>query len=244
MELKMRLQKTTKTMGATYFGVADLSLVKDSPVTSYEKKLITQFHRAVSVGVPLSMSIVDSIGDQSDIYAMKNYWYHVYEAINRLINYITLRIAKILADEGFNAITVPASHTIEVDKLYGLFSHKLAASLAGLGWIGKSCLLITPDRGPRVRWGTVLTDAPMVPDKLLAGKGCGGCTLCIEACPAGAFTGKAFVPSEGREARMDVGKCFSYVHGERKCAVGIETCGLCVYVCPFGKKSTRGKRGR
>ncbi len=33
--------------------------------------------------------------------------------------------------------------------------------MAGLGRIGKSCLLITPEAGPRVHWATVLTDAPM-----------------------------------------------------------------------------------
>jgi epoxyqueuosine reductase QueG len=33
--------------------------------------------------------------------------------------------------------------------------------LAGLGWIGKSCSLISPHFGPRLRLVTVLTNAPL-----------------------------------------------------------------------------------
>ena len=61
---------------------------------------------------------------------------------------------------------LPAALTVLLENLKderqrAVFSNKLAAHLAGLGWIGKSCLLITPQVGPRVRWVSVLTEAPL-----------------------------------------------------------------------------------
>jgi len=236
MQLSKRLEKKAREMGAAYFGIADLALVLGNSITPHEQKVIAEFTRAISIGVPLSSSIVDGITAQSDIYAMKNYYFHVYEITNPHINEITLCMTRIIEDDGFKAVPIPSSHTIDTDKLYGFFSHKMAASLAGLGWVGKSCLLITPDRGPRVRWGTILTDAPLVPDKPFSGKGCGGCKICVEACPARAFTGNPFKSTEAREIRMDAEKCFKYLNDERKKGVGVPVCGMCVNICPFGQK--------
>ncbi len=178
---------------------------------------------------------MDSIEVQSDSFALQNYRYHIYEVVNPLINAITLRLSHILMEGDFLALPVPASQTLDPERHYGLFSNKMAASLAGIGWIGKSCLLITADRGPRVRWGTVLTDAPLSPGEAMPGKGCAECKLCVEICPAGAFSGKPFLPSEPREERMDTGKCYRWLL-ERKNTIGTSTCGLCVYVCPFGRR--------
>ena len=89
------------------------------------------------------------------------------------------------------------------DRQLGFFSHKLAAHLAGLGWIGKSCLLVTLEVGPRVRWASVLTDAPLMAGEPLEER-CGECRGCVEVCPAGAFSGRSFFFDEPRAARFDV----------------------------------------
>ena len=236
MELQTRLEKEARIMGAAYFGIADLSQARQAAITPYEEKLISRFPFAISIGVPLAATVVDGLGVESDNIALQNYWFHVYEAVNPLINSITLKLSQIISDEGFQAVPVPASQTVSRENLYGIFSNKMAASLAGLGWVGKNCLLITPDRGPRVRWGAILTDAPLSAGKLLQGKGCGGCNICVEACPAGAFTGKSFIPSEPRAERMDAMKCFRLMEERRK-TIGVSACGHCVYVCPFGQKT-------
>jgi len=66
-----------------------------------------------------------------------------------------------LESHGSKSFPVPASQIIDEEKLLGVFSNKMAAHLAGLGWIGKSCLLVTPEAGPRARWATVLTQAAL-----------------------------------------------------------------------------------
>ena len=124
---------------------------------------------------------------------------------------------------------------LDEENLLGIFSHKLAARLAALGWIGPSCLLITPEVGPRVRWVTVLTDAPLESNSPLPDR-CADCQLCVKACPPQAFTGRPFDPQEPRDVRFDVHRCEEYRHDLRDQVTGVRTCGMCVYVCPHGQK--------
>lgn len=128
---------------------------------------------------------------------------------------------------------MPASKTVDPDKFIGVFSHKLAANLAGLGWIGKSCLLITPDYGPRIRLATILTDAPLKASSMISSK-CGNCMECVNICPAKAFTGASFNPLEPREARFNPNLHRDYSK-KREEKLGEGICGLCVYICPYGR---------
>ena len=122
-----------------------------------------------------------------------------------------------------------------------ILSYKLPAHLAGHGWIGKSCLLVTPEYGPRVRFSAVLTDAPLSTGTPMAQQ-CGDCTVCVDACPVRAFTGRPFQADEPREARFDPIKCEIFRGTDTKIGASqkkerrsIYACGVCVKVCPVGK---------
>lgn len=104
-----------------------------------------------------------------------------------------------------------------------------------MGWIGKSCLLVTPSVGPRVRWASVLTDAPLQPTGLPATQECAGCAECVDICPVGAFTGRPFSADEPREARYDARACETYLKRIDE-ETGWGVCGLCVAVCPHGRR--------
>jgi epoxyqueuosine reductase len=152
-----------------------------------------------------------------------------------------LLIAKKSQEAGYRAYPIPASQTVNPRKLEGAFSHKLAAHLAGLGWIGKSCLLITPEHGPRVRLATVLTDAPLKPGTEMPDH-CGDCRKCVEICPVRAFTGVTFDPSQPRDVRFRAQLCNDY-SDRRSRFLGEGLCGLCVYVCPYGAHRTEQTAG-
>jgi epoxyqueuosine reductase len=229
------LREMALRLGADLCGVADLSPAQGL-IYQLGGELTTQFPRAVSIGVALPAAIVDQLDRHEDPRAALAYRSHGYDAINVRLDQLASRVTSVLQTTGYRAFPIAASQTIDSERHYGLFTHKLAAHLAGLGWIGKSCLLVTPQVGPRVRWVTVLTDAPLETGQPVSER-CGSCRECVDACPASAFTGRPFREDEPREARFDVHKCYAYQRVDR---VGLESilCGVCLYMCPYGQGRT------
>ena len=109
----------------------------------------------------------------------------------------------------------------------------MPAHLAGLGWIGKNCLLLTPEFGPRVRFTTVLTDAPLPAGESKERK-CGKCRVCIDACPAGAFHNVEFSAADDVDVRFDTAKCSDYRVKH--------PCGMCVSSCPIGESAKKRRK--
>jgi epoxyqueuosine reductase len=233
MRLQRKLERQARVMGARFFGVADLTVAQEA-IVAQGGEFLAAYPRALSVGVALSDGIVDQLPRHKEVAVARTYDY-LYYTVNRFLDRIALRLSVTLNRQGFQTLLIPASDRVDRENLLGLFSHKLAARLAGLGWIGPSCLLVTPELGPRVRWVTVLTDVPLETGSPLADQ-CGDCQRCFETCPAQAFTGRPFDPGEPREARFDVHRCQKYrIHLQDEVS-GVRTCGMCVYVCPYGRK--------
>src|SRR5690606_30247012 len=70
---------------------------------------------------------------------------------------------------------------------YGPLLERPWAALSGLGWLGKSSMLLVPGFGPWVMLGVVVTNLEVEPDEPLK-KTCGSCDRCITACPTGAIS--------------------------------------------------------
>ena len=125
--------------------------------------------------------------------------------VYREIDRIEKAASKFLEDKRFEAVPVPPYFPVGMGKqgIIGDFPHRRAAVEAGLGEIGINGLLITPQFGPRVRLGSVLTTARLKPDKKFKGRLCDRekCRRCIEACPAGAIS----------ENGWDRSKCVRFV---------------------------------
>jgi len=233
MRLQRKLERQARVMGTRLFGVADLTVAQEA-IVAQGGEFLAAYPRALSVGIALSDGIVDQLPRHKEAAVARTYDYLSY-TVNRFLDRIALRLSITLNRQGFQTLLIPASDRVDDENLQGLFSHKLAARLAGLGWIGPSCLLITPEVGPRVRWVTVLTGAPLEVGHPLSNQ-CGDCQRCVEACPPQAFTGRPFDPGEPREARFDVHRCQEYrIHLQDE-VTGARVCGMCVYVCPYGQK--------
>ncbi len=222
-------------LGADLFGVADLTLARDF-VLAQGGEHIAAYPRAISFAIRLVDGIVNELFRHEDPVAIHTYR-GLYNTVNRNLDRISLMIAKRIQEAGFQAYPI-FNIVINPRRLMGSISHKLAAHLAGLGWIGKSCLLITPDYGPRIRWGTVLTNAPLTSTSSdLISRQCGDCQECVDICPPGAFTGVPFNPSEPRDVRFRAHLCKQYTD-RRQESLGEGICGLCVYICPYGRKQS------
>ncbi len=228
-----RYADLARPLGADYYGVADLTPAR-AFIRAQGGDRVAWYPRAIAVGMVLQDSIVELLADGDD--AGRILYRHAgYDVVNIAIDQIALRVANALQKDGYSAFPVPASKLTSDAMLVGIFSQKLAASLAGLGWIGKSCLLVTPDHGPRVRWVAVLTDAPLDPTGSPVAPRCGECTACVDACPVGAFSGRMFAEDEPRETRFDAAACDRY-YKEMENSGKPNVCGMCLWVCPHGRK--------
>ena len=110
----------------------------------------------------------------------------VTDGIAAALDNVACRIVAMLEGEGYRTLAVPASQLVDWDLLTGAVSHIRLARLAGLGYVGRHNLLVTPRFGAAVRLVSVFTDAPLTPDAPVTGE-CGACRACIKVCPAGAI---------------------------------------------------------
>ncbi len=99
----------------------------------------------------------------------------------------------------------------------GGVSLRMLAEDAGLGFVGRSGLLITAAFGARVRLSAVATTAPLaVNEDHSAADGCMGCRICEDACPSKAIKHKS------------VEMCRAHVDPPAE-----DRCTICVDVCPY-----------
>jgi len=109
------------------------------------------------------------------------------------------------------------------------FSHVMAAKYAGLGTIGASHCLLTPEFGPRVRFVSVFTAAAIPPDPLVEKDLCVKCGLCCQCCP------KKALKMRNDRVLADYDKMECLGMAEVLTRRGCYPCGICTKVCPVGK---------
>ena len=234
--LRGELEALALEQGADYFGVADLAPAREF-LEAQGGPDVAGFPRAISIGMRLFNGLVDMVEPKTE-FNISPYRQHIYNIVSPRLDDISLNLARMLRKQGHNSLPVPQGFS---GKNKSVLSYKLPAHLAGHGWIGKSCLLVTPECGPRVRFSAVLTDALLDTGQPMEEK-CGDCTVCIDACPVHAFTGKPFRSDEPREVRFDPGKCARFRGSEKRRSSGsgdkdkgkVFACGMCVKVCPYG----------
>ena len=227
------MEDLAKKLGADVFGVADLDLVRDYP--TIPDNLLEGFKRGIVIGVKLSDAVFDSLPTSRSLYAKQ------YEVANATLDRIAFILANEIEKKGYKAIPIPASKILKNTNWRSFISHKAIARAAGVGWIGKSLLLVTEKYGPRIRLATILTDMPLEAGEPMKNK-CGSCRECIEACIVKALKDSSFEDYPKREEVFDVEKCAKKLQEFASDPdIGYMVCGICVKVCPYGLKKSGGK---
>jgi epoxyqueuosine reductase QueG len=112
---------------------------------------------------------------------------------------------------------------VDWEKQLAHVSHKHVARQAGLGWIGRNNLLVSPQFGSRLRLITVLTNMPLKVDEPLPW-GCQDCRACLSSCPSQSI-------KERLEDFDHIG-CYQQIKALVKAAgISQNICGLCVKAC-------------
>jgi epoxyqueuosine reductase QueG len=166
-------------------------------------------------------------------------YYAWYNKLNEQLDAIVTRGAACLQAQGYAAIAQTRTHVGAGETEYNTaLPHKTVATRAGIGWIGKSALLVTERYGSMVRLSSILTNAPLPCAAPINESKCGLCAICTTACPAGAISGKLWQLGMAREEFFDAVKCCKTAkeRAKRGFGGGATICGKCIAVCPYTQR--------
>ncbi|MDR0882758.1 MAG: 4Fe-4S dicluster domain-containing protein [Candidatus Adiutrix sp.] len=225
---KSDIKRKAKSLGATLVGFTNVQRYREyypeAPAIFHPDRIWPEARSVIVMAVPLNLPIVESTPSIN--------YQELYNTSNIMLDNLAYRLSLYLMDKGQAAIWAPrdgyGSLDYLIDRASSSFSQVIAGYLAGLGTIGWSHNLLTPQYGSRHRLVSVLTSAKIAPDKVLSQSLCLHCDLCRRLCPVGALKGDR----RADFADMDMNKC-TRRHQELK-AAGCWPCGLCTKVCPVG----------
>ncbi len=186
-------------------------------------------------------------GARSLIVAGVNYWQPQPRGRGRIARYALGEDYHHVLLEKLESLAAEIIGNGEKAKVYvdtGPVLEKPLAERAGIGWQGKSTMLIHPRLGPWLLLGEIITTLELEPDAPHRDH-CGSCSKCITACPTGAITAPY---------QLDARRCIAYLTIELKGSIPEELrpligdrvygCDECLDVCPWNRfaQTTRETR--
>jgi ferredoxin len=241
------VKEAARAAGAGDVGIANIERFANAPRMMHPLNIFPDCRSVITIVQPIPRGTYRGITEGTH---WANYTYYSYNRLNTLFRpAVTFATACFIEDRGFEAVPVypgvperpgmrPAVRPDRPPPEVNL-NVRIAALACGLGEIGWSKVFIHPVFGPRVRLGTILTDAELKPDPLVEpGTLCDRCMRCARDCPGGAIP----KPGEREPIRIEIdGRTFEWgdVHMGR-CTLTHH--GMNWECSPFLKKDFPGMR--
>ena len=203
-----QLKSFVRDLGIDLVGIADLNTLKGMPLgVPYDAtSFLNHYRYAIVMGAQFGKLGKAASGAEVSLSLEK----------------AALRVMDRLDREGHRYLTVHVEDEFDPINRIGLMSLKVLAKAAGLGWQGRSLLIVNPQYGPIHRWIAVLTNKILCAGTPITNQ-CNDCALCIEKCPHGVLTLMEFDDHpEHREDVLNIGLC-----------KGDDGCTVCIQVCPW-----------
>lgn len=230
MELTEKLKRRLYQNGARLVGIGNMRGIENC-----------NYSVGVSIAIPLPKHIIYDLQT-----APTKEYFDMYYALNGKLNEIVTDGERFLHEAGYEAYAQTTERVVICEKQTTAVPHKTVATRAGLGWIGKNCLIVTKEFGSAVRLSSLLTNAPLKCGNAIEKSLCGACTLCVRNCPAQALCGTLWDVGIPRENIIDVEKCYKKQIEIMFRQTGIEQdlCGRCFATCAYTVKYIRQARSR
>lgn len=190
-ELKQQLKDMAKEGGADLAGITTRERLVDGPPSADPTYLLPSARSVISFAIALDPETVRNYISKKD---WLSHCYERKEKVQRLYN-IGDRLAAFLREQGYDAVNVDINNNYrpeegkpdvtDMTEFHPEFSHRYGAVGAGIGRLGWSGNLMTPQYGSLVELGSVLTSAELEPDPVLAENPCDKCKMCALSCPVG-----------------------------------------------------------
>ncbi len=201
-----KLKSFIRGIGVELAGVADLDTLEKMPMGIPFKAFREHYRYAIVMGAPLGKPSKEAPGIEASIYLEK----------------AALEVVGYLEAKSRWGLVIHTEDEFDPINRIGLISLKVLAKAAGLGWQGRSLLIVSPSFGPIHRLIAVLTDMPLKADTPIPNR-CGDCSACIRECPGGALTLITFEDHpHTREEILDLHACR-----------GDHGCKACLVACPY-----------
>jgi epoxyqueuosine reductase QueG len=205
--LTEKVRKVAAAAGADLVGVAGVDRFHKAPSGRSPADHLPTAESVVVVARKIPDAAIDRWG-KSPANAITSYRTYGHGPINMRLVFIIQDIASCLEEEGYEAYPVTplggraastsargGSSSSEGREFFADFSNRHAAVAAGLGEFGWSSIVLTPEYGPRQRFASLFTDAPLEPDPMYDGPTlCSACHRdhpvhpCASACPVKAIS--------------------------------------------------------
>ncbi len=209
MSVKKELLAIARENGCKYLGVAPVSRLKNLPEEHRPEQLLAGAKSVVVIGMRISDSAI--IANEQAYSGIRHSIFSFTVFGNQLVSdhldWALLRCVIHLEDQyGATAFAIPSGRPKDEAKQEQLMSARYSAVAAGLGEMGMSGFVLTPEDGPRVRWGVLITDLEIAPDPMYTGERLcrfPECTACIDACPAQALSTEETIHLEVEDYKAD-----------------------------------------
>jgi len=217
-----KLRQKATELGADLFGVTE-RLRLEKYIDDEIKEVARNLPFVVSLAIRVQRSVFDTLKNGPNV-LYKNH----YRTANFKLDQIAFGIGQFIQAVGFEALPIPASVITDWEHQRSHLSHRHAAMEAGLGYLGRSGLLVHPEYGSAIRLASILTNMPLRTDAPM-NIDCGDCFECIAACPVGAISPEGMVKFDGEA-------CYSLLREfEKRRNIGVMICGLCIKACRGSK---------
>lgn len=192
-QLTGRVKHYAFTMGADLVGVANIERFANAPRMMSPQGIMPQARSVVVCALHHPDGCIEMGGRKhpQDVGP-----YGVQGTMNTHLDHMSYEMSRFLEDEGYESIPIAASNIWRYrsyKELSAIFapdmSHIYAAVAAGLTELGYHGISMSPEFGPRNRFVSIITTAPLDPTPLLPGNTlCDHCNQCVKHCLAGALS--------------------------------------------------------
>ncbi len=209
-QLTEELIAVLKGAGADLVGIGNLETLDAEQTLAYP------------LGVSVAVKFPDEVILEVEQQPTERYSEAV-SALNRKLNEIVLIAEAFLKEKGYEAYAQTTDRITYVAERVSRLPHKTVATRAGLGWIGKHCLLVTPEFGSAIRLSSLLTNAPLVCAEPIDKSRCGDCSRCVDVCPMKAL----------KNTLWEVGVPRAEIVNIETCTNRSGPCGRCFANCTY-----------
>ena len=222
MDLKESIKEAAKKNGMDLCGFAGIDRFENAPGNTHPQKVLKNCKTVIVVAKRIldGVAAANMMAFEEDRWDMKGLWgtYGYTMLPNFHLTFACYAVANFI-ESACGALAMPLSTGPMTNGIQMSIRH--AAVAAGLGEFGWMSIVLTPEYGPRQRFGVILTTLEIEPDPMYSGKTLcdpAVCTVCTDVCPTNALD---IYPGAKQKVVEMGGKRYEYSH------ISFDKCRIC-----------------